>query len=409
MQLDAPMHQRLHTTKDYLEAAERSLLFVAPRPSVVMASGRGIRLTDTEGNEYLDFVGGWAVTCLGHSPEAIRKALVAQSELLVNASPSFLNKPMIELADLLAEVSGLQRVFLASTGAEANEGAIKLARKYGALCLNGAYEIVTTLKGFHGRTLATMSATGKEQWKSLFEPKTPGFIHVPWDNAEALERAVGERTCAVMLEPIQGEGGVNVPSPGYLERVREFCTRRRILLVLDEIQTGIGRTGKLFCFEHTGARPDIMTLAKGLGGGFPISAMLAREELNVFDAGDQGGTYCGQPLGAAVALSVLREVIDRDLPGAADRMGRYLASGLGRLVSSCGIRDIRGMGLLVAFDLPEPVGKEAVDACRNLGLLVNSPQPASLRLMPPLIVGRPEIDEAVQILERALLQVLRRA
>lgn len=408
MQLDAPTLQRQYTTNDYLEAADRSLLFVTSRPPVVMASGRGMRLTDTEGKEYLDFVGGWAATCLGHSPEAVRKALAAQSPLLVNASPSFLNKPMVELADLLARVSGLERVFLASTGAEANEGAIKLARKYGALRLNGAYEIVTTLKGFHGRTLTTMSATGKEQWKSLFEPKTPGFVHVPWNDFEALEGAVGERTCAVMLEPIQGEGGVNVPAPGYLERVREFCTKRGILLIFDEIQTGIGRTGKLFCFQHAGVRPDILTLAKGLGGGFPISAMLAREEFNIFDAGDQGGTYCGQPLGAAVALSVLREVIDRDLSSAADSMGRFLVSGLGRLVSSCGVRDIRGMGLLVAFGLPAPLGDETVDACRNLGLLVNSPQPATLRLMPPLIVGKQEIDEAVQILERALLHVLKR-
>jgi acetylornithine/N-succinyldiaminopimelate aminotransferase len=394
------------TTEDYLNIANQALLFVTSRPPVVMASGQGMYLLDTEGKRYLDFVGGWAVTCLGHSPEVIHRTLALQSQLLVNASPAFLNKPMIELAELLTRISGFERVFFASTGAEANEGAIKLARKYGAKHLTGAYEIVTTIKGFHGRTLATMSATGKEIWKTLFEPKIPGFIHVAWNDPQAIERVVTERTCAIMLEPVQGEGGVNAASPEYLKWLRSYCSEKKILLIYDEIQTGIGRTGKLFGFEHTNTRPDIMTLAKGLGGGFPVSAMLAREALNIFDPGDQGGTFCGQPLAMAVGLAVLREVMEKDLPGNADRMGRYLSERLEKLDACFGIRDIRGQGLLVAFDLPKPLGEQIVHACRELGLLVNSPQPSTLRLMPPLIVQREHIDAATDILEKALLKIL---
>ncbi len=396
----------LKTTKDYLSVANQALLFVTSRPPVVMASGQGMYLVDTEGKKYLDFVGGWAVTCLGHSPEVIHRALAVQSQMLVNASPAFLNKPMIELADLLTRISGFERVFFASTGAEANESAIKLARKYGEKQLNGAHEIVTAMGGFHGRTLATMSATGKEGWRTLFEPKIPGFIHVPWNDSRALERAVTERTCAIMLEPIQGEGGVNPALPRYLKRLRGYCTEKKILLIYDEIQTGIGRTGKLFCFEHTNTRPDIMTLAKGLGGGFPVSAMLAAENLNIFDPGDQGGTFCGQPLAMTVALAVLREVIEKDLSGNADRMGRYLSERLEKFVACFGIHHIRGQGLLVAFDLPKPLGEQVVQACRELGLLVNSPQPSTVRLMPPLIVERGHIDAAMDILGKALSKIL---
>jgi acetylornithine/N-succinyldiaminopimelate aminotransferase len=300
----------------------------------------------------------------------------------------------------------LERAFFASTGSEANEGAIKLARKYGAKHLNGAYEIITTIKGFHGRTLTTMSATGKEPWKALFEPKTPGFIHVPLNDCEALDKMASEKTCAVMLEPIQGEGGVNVASPEYLSWLRVYC-EKKILLIFDEIQTGIGRTGKLFGFEHTGIRPDIITLAKGLGGGFPVSAMLAREHLNIFDPGDQGGTFCGQPLAMAVALAVVHEVIEKDLAGNAYRMGQYLFKKLDELVPSTGIHSIRGQGLLVAFDLPRPSGTEIVDACREFSLLVNSPQPATVRLMPPLIVEKMHIDSAVSILKMALSKINR--
>jgi len=258
------------------------------------------------------------------------------------------------------------------------------------------------IKGFHGRTITTMSATGKEQWNTLFEPKTPGFIHVCGNDQEALERVVSEKTCAVMLEPVQGEGGVNIASTEYLNWLSDYCAKKKILLIFDEIQTGIGRTGKLFGFEHTGMRPDIITLAKGLGGGFPVSAMLAREQLNIFDPGDQGGTFCGQPLAMAVALAVVHEVIGKDLTGNADRMGQYLLKKLEELVPSTGIHSIRGQGLLAAFDLPEPLGTKIVDACRELGLLVNSPQPLTVRLMPPLIVEKKHIDAALSILEKAL-------
>jgi acetylornithine/N-succinyldiaminopimelate aminotransferase len=402
---EEPISLSLKTTKEYLKAAGRSLLFITKRPPIVMASGHGMYLVDTEDKEYLDFIGGWAVTCLGHSPKVIQKTLAAQASLLVNASPAFFNQPMIELAAFITRLSGLERVFFANTGSEANESAIKLARKYGSKYLNGAYEIITTIKGFHGRTLATMSASGKEQWKALFEPKLPGFVHVPLNDPEALEQAYSARTCAVMIEPIQGEGGVNVASSGYLKWLRDFCSAKNILLIYDEIQTGVGRTGKFFCFEHTDTRPDILTLAKGLGGGFPVSAMLAREHLNIFDPGDQGGTYCGQPLAMAVALAVLREITEKDLCGNAGRMGNYLIAKLEQIIPSSGIRNIRGQGLLIAFDLPKPLGEEFVSGCREAGLLINSPQPSTIRLMPPLILEKEHIDTAVKIMQKTFLNI----
>lgn len=277
-------------TKKLLEQAEKSILFTAVRPEVVMEKGEGMYLWDTDGKKYLDFIGGWAVNCLGHCPSVITDALNKQASLLINASPTFFNKPMIELAKLLTSISCFDRVFFTSTGAEANEGAIKLARKYGTKYLNGAFEIITTISSFHGRTLATMSATGKKHWQDLFGPRLPGFIHVPYNDIDAMSAAIGSNTCAIMIEPVQGEGGVNIASVAYISALRKLCDDKGILLIFDEIQTGIGRTGKMFAYEHYGIEPDIMTLAKGIGGGFPLSAMLAKEKLNIFDPGDQGGT-----------------------------------------------------------------------------------------------------------------------
>ena len=364
------------TGAEYLHSAGKNLLNVTVRPPVVMVRGEGMYLWDTGGKKYLDFIGGWAVTCLGHSPGVLADVLAKQAKLLVNASPSFLNPPMVEFAELLTEVSCFQKVFFASSGAEANEGAIKLARKYGSLMKNDAFEIVTTVNGFHGRTLATMSATGKPHWKTLFEPKVPGFVHVPYGDLSAMENAVNERTCAVMLEPVQGEGGVIAAETEYIRGLRKLCDERGVLLIFDEIQTGIGRTGTLFAYEQFGIEPDIMTLAKGLGGGFPVSALLAKERLDIFDPGDQGGTYCGQPLAMAAGLAVVKEVIDRELPRHAAELGKYLTTKLGTLSERFELSNIRGRGLLVAFDLPDDGGKRIVDSCLEKGLIVNSPKPA---------------------------------
>jgi acetylornithine/N-succinyldiaminopimelate aminotransferase len=397
---------QLNSTQELLAAAKKSILFTTTRPDIVMEKGQGLFLWDTEGKEYLDFVGGWAVTSLGHSPAAIAQALDKQSRVLVNASPSFLNKPMIEYAKMLTDYSCLDRVFFASSGAEANEGAIKLARKYGSTRLGGAYEIITTINSFHGRTLATMSATGKQKWKPLFEPKVPGFIHVPLNDFAALQAAVTDKTCAIMLEPVQGEGGVFELEQDYIRKVRALCTEKKILLIFDEVQTGLARTGKLFAYEHYGVEPDVMTLAKGIGGGFPLAALLAKEQFNVFEIGDQGGTYSGQPLAMAVGLAVMNEVLEKKLADNAAKQGEYLQQQLRQIASRFGLTNIRGRGLLIAFDLPTDKGSEVVGACLEKGLLLNSPQPSMIRLMPPLIVTAEDTDAMMAILSSALADVL---
>jgi acetylornithine/N-succinyldiaminopimelate aminotransferase len=394
------------STKELLSEGERSILFTTARPDVIMERGNGMFLWDTTGKQYLDFIGGWAVTCLGHCPPVITKALEQQSRELVNASPSFYNKPMIHFAKLLTESSCFDRVFFGSSGAEVNEGAIKLARKYGSLYRNGAYEIITTINSFHGRTLATMSATGKKKWESLFEPKVSGFKHVPLNDIDALTKAINPNTCAIMLEPIQGEGGVFEVEENYIKTVRNICEDQGILLIFDEVQTGIGRTGTLFAYEHYGIEPDIMTLAKGIGGGFPLAALLAKEKFNIFEAGDQGGTYSGQPLAMAVGMAVVKEVIVKDLATNAQVQGNYILKKLNKLKAEFNLKDIRGRGLLIAFDLPTAKGSETATECFKGGLIINSPQPSTIRLMPPLIVSATEIDDMLQILSTVLKRVL---
>ena len=396
----------LSDTRELLAEAKRSILFTTVRPEVVMEKGEGLYLWDTDGKKYLDFVGGWAVTSLGHSPAVIAKALARQSKVLVNASPSFLNIPMIEYARLLVNHSCFDRVFFASSGAEANEGAIKLARKYGSLYRQGAIEIITTVNSFHGRTLATMSATGKKKWENLFEPKVPGFIHVPLNDFAALKAAVNSRTCAVMLEPIQGEGGVFEVDSDYIQQLRQLCDEQGILLIFDEVQTGLARTGKLFAYQHYGVEPDVMTLAKGIGGGFPLAALLVKERFNIFEAGDQGGTYSGQPLAMAVGLAVMQEVLEKNLVDNAAMQGEYIQKKLREIAARFRLTNIRGKGLLLAFDLPTEQGAEVVAACLRQGLLVNSPQPATIRLMPALIVDTAEIDAMTEILANVLQEVL---
>lgn len=379
-----------------------SVMNITPRPPVVFISGRGSWLRDSAGRDYLDFVQGWAVNTLGHAPRLIGEALAEQAQRLINCSPAFYNDQMIQLSDLLAQHSGLQRVFLANSGAEANEGAIKLARKWGAKYKSGAYEIITMDHGFHGRTLATMSASGKSQWEQLYEPKVAGFTKVALNDIAAVEAAISPRTVAVMLEPIQGEAGVYEATDGFLQDLRQLTRDKGMLLILDEIQTGIGRTGRMFGCEHAGIAPDIMTLAKGLGGGVPLAALLAHRDVACFDPGDQGGTFCGNPIMSAVGCAVVREVTKPGFLTAVIQAGAHLAARLTALSQRYGCGELRGKGLLRGLDLGRDNAGDIAARALNDGLLVNAPRPDTLRFMPALNVSLSEIDRMAEILDGVL-------
>jgi acetylornithine/N-succinyldiaminopimelate aminotransferase len=383
-----------------------AIMDITPRPPTVFVAGRGSWLTDSEGNAYLDFIQGWAVNCLGHSPRPIIEALARQAERLINCSPAFYNDQMLHLANLLTRHSGLHQVFLANSGAEANEGAIKLARRWGEKYRDGAYEIITMDHGFHGRTLATMSASGKEQWEQLYEPKVSGFIKVPLNDLASVKAAITPRTVAVMLEPIQGEAGVFEATIPYMRDLRTLTRDRGLLFILDEIQTGIGRTGRLFGFEHAGTTPDIMTLAKGLGGGVPLAALVAHRDVCCFEYGDQGGTFCGNPLMAAAGCAVIEEVTK---PGFLERVtqaGDYLTDHLQALSRKHGCGEVRGRGLLLALDLKRDIAPRVVDLARARGLLINAPRPDSLRFMPALTVTNEEIGQMIDILDSVLAEAM---
>lgn len=381
-----------------------SLMEITPRPDIVFVSGEGSWLTDEAGKTYLDFVQGWAVNCLGHSPQPLVNAISEQASRLISPSPAFYNRPMIDLADVLTSASGFDEVFFTNSGAEANEGAIKLARKWGALHRDGAYEIITTIGGFHGRTLATMSASGKPGWDQLYEPKVPGFPKVDLGDLDAVEAAIGDETVAVMLEPIQGESGVFPADESFMRSLRSLTEDRGILLIVDEIQTGIGRTGSLFAFQHAGIQPDIMTLGKGLGGGVPIAALLATAEVSCFEYGDQGGTFNGNPLVTAAGLAVMGEVTSAGFLDGVVARGEYLTQRLTELSETHGFGDVRGRGLLIALDLGQPIGPGLVAAALEQGLLINSPRPDSLRFMPALNVTDEEIDQMLAILDSVIAQ-----
>jgi len=383
-----------------------SLMFITNRPDITFVRGEGSWLFDTTGRRYLDFIQGWAVNSLGHSPAIIRNALNAQAERVINVSPAYYNEPMCRLAELLTGVSGLDRVFFTNSGAEANEGAIKLARKWGSVKRDRAYEIVVFERAFHGRTLATMSASGKPQFMDLFEPKVPGFVRVPINDISAVRRNVGSNTAAVMLEPIQGEAGVIPFSLEFLRDLRKLSEDAGVLLILDEIQTGIGRTGRMFCYEHAGIHPDIVTVGKGIGGGVPLAAMLAREAVCVFEAGDQGGTFNGNPLMTAVGCAVVEEIARPEFLANVRRNGEYLTSQLMMLSGELGLGEVYGRGLLLALDLQQEVGTKIVDTALANGLLINSPRPNALRFMPALNVTQPEIDEMIRILRQSLVATL---
>ena len=387
----------------YHAASTDSLMFITKRPDLVFERGEGSWLFDHQGKPYLDFIQGWAVNCLGHCPPEIVDALAAQGRQLINPSPAFYNGPMVELASLLTANSVFDRVFFANSGAEANEGAIKLARKWGKLHKGGAYEIITFDHAFHGRTLATMSASGKPGWDTLYAPQVPGFPKADLNDIASVEALIGEKTVAVMLEPVQGEAGVIPADSAFLKALRELTQSRGLLLIVDEVQTGMGRTGKLFAYEHAGITPDIMTLGKGIGGGVPLSALLARENVCCFEPGDQGGTYNGNPLMCAVGVAVIQRLLAPGFLAEVEARGRYLSARLQELCAKHGLPGERGVGLLRALILADERSAAIVQAAQEKGLLLNGPRPELLRFMPALTVSEAEIDQMIGMLDGLLL------
>ncbi len=389
----------------YHAANTDSLMYITNRPDIVFERGEGSWLVDHQGRRYLDFIQGWAVNCLGHCPPEITAALTEQAAKLLNPSPAFYNGPMVELAGLLTDNSCFDRVFFANTGAEANEGAIKLARKWGRLNRDGAFEIITFDHSFHGRTLATMSASGKAGWDTLYAPQVPGFPKADYNDIASVEALIGPKTVAVMLEPVQGEGGVIPADVEFLKALRELTRARGILLIVDEVQSGMGRTGKLFAYQHAGIEPDIMTLGKGIGGGVPLAALLAREEICCFVAGDQGGTYNGNPLMTAVGVAVIKRLLAPGFLVEVEARGQYLAKRLLELTAKHGLKGERGSGLLRALILDDERGPQIVAdalAMQPTGLLLNAPRPNLLRFMPALNVSETEIDQMIDMLDGLL-------
>lgn len=383
--------------------ANKYLMNTYNRSHIVLRKGRGMKVWGADGKEYLDFVGGVAVNCLGHCHPKVVIAIQKQAQRLMHVSNLFHIEPQIKLAKLLVEHSFADKAFFCNSGTEAVEAAIKLARKYAKdHTTPDRYEIITAQGSFHGRTFAALSATGQEKMHKGFEPLLPGFKHVPFNDIDALKNAVTKHTCAVMLEPIQGEGGVRVPDETYLKQVRQLCDERGLLLILDEVQTGMGRTGKLFAYEHFGIEPDIICLAKGLGGGVAIGAMLAKDKVAAsFQHGSHGSTFGGNPLATAAAAATVEALLeDGFLMDHCRRMGEYLMAGLGKLKKDFPslIVEIRGSGLLIGMEMTK-TGASIVDMCAEKGVLINCTSGNVLRFMPPLIVAEKEIDTLMDVLE----------
>ncbi len=374
------------------------------RLPIALVKGKGCRVWDAEGKSYLDFVAGLAVNSLGHCHPKVVNAIREQAGALMHCSNLYWIEPQVTLAKLLTQHSCFNKVFFANSGAEANEGAIKLARKYSKMKFGEERcEIITMTRSFHGRTLATLTATGQEKYQQGFAPLPAGFRYAPFNDLEALEQMITEKTCAIMLEPVQGEGGVNVAERDYLTGIKNLCLDRNLLLIFDEVQCGMGRTGHLFAYEHFGVEPDIMTLAKALAGGFPIGALLAKDEVaSAFVPGDHGSTFGGNPLACAAGIAALTTIIDEALPERAEATGAYFRSRLQDLAGKFDfIKDVRGLGLMIGVDL-DIDAKQVADKCLKNGLLINCIGSNTLRFLPPLTVTTAEVDEAVDILTKVL-------
>ena len=393
----------------WIEKSDRCIMKTYGRYPIVPVRGEGCRLWDADGKEYLDFLAGVAVNNLGHCHPRVVKAIQEQAATLIHCSNYYQIPQQIELAELLCSHSFADRAFFCNSGAEANEAAIKLARKHSRDTTGKPerYGIITAAESFHGRTMATVSATGQEKVQRFFDPLLHGFTHVPFDDIDAMAAAINYNTCAVMLEPIQGEGGVNIPDATYLQQVRELCDRHNLLLILDEVQVGMGRTGKLFAHEHFGITPDIMTLAKALAGGAPIGTMLAREEIaRAFVPGTHGSTFGGNPLVCAAALATVRTILEEGILNRTEEMGEYLLGELEGVAAKFPklVKNVRGIGLMVGMGLQIP-GGDIVKKGHELGLLLNVTHDTVLRFVPPLTVSKAEVDAMIAILESIFAEV----
>ena len=396
------------TTQQYKDLEAKYYMQVVRRMSPVLVRGEGSRVFDNDGNSYLDFTAGWAVLNMGHSHPAVTAAISEQAGKIMQMSNLFYTTPQLPLAQFIVENSDVDRVFFCNSGAEANEGACKLARKYGRIHLNGAYEIITALDSFHGRTQAMMAATGQPHYQDNWRPLMPGFVNVPYNDFDAIADAYVEgKTCAVLLEPVQGEGGVNMPDPGYLNRVQDFCKEKNILFMLDEVQTGMGRLGTVFGYQRfEGVEPDVMTLGKAVGSGAPLGAFTCKESCAVLEPGDHGSTFGGNALTTAAGAAGAKALLDEDGPGQAMRNGEYLMGKLNAMREQHPvITEVRGMGMLVGVEMNAEISAALVAECLDNGLLLNAVRPNMLRFMPPLNASRDEIDEALQIVSRALDRV----
>jgi len=429
---------------------------VVRRRPLVLVRGEGTKVFDDQGREFLDFTAGWAVLNLGHAHPAVTAAIRDQAGQIMQMSNLYYTTPQLKLAQILIDHSCFDRIFFANSGAEANEGASKLARKYGKQRLNGAHEIITTFNSFHGRTQAMMAATGQPHYQENWKPLMPGFVNVEYNNIDAIKRATTDKTCAVLVEPVQGEGGVNVPAPDYLKKVQAWCKEKKLLFMVDddikrattdktcavlvepvqgeggvnvpapdylkkvqawckekkllfmvdEVQTGMGRLGTLFGYQQFGVEPDVMTLAKALGAGAPLGAFLCKQEFSVLEPGDHGSTFGGNALTTAAGWAAAKVMVDENIPAKAARTGVYFMGKLAALKEKHSfVRDVRGMGLLIGFELADNRSAALMQECEKNGLLVNSVRPNTIRFMPPLTVSNAEIDRAVEIFDRALSTV----
>ncbi|HET9476879.1 MAG TPA: aspartate aminotransferase family protein [Dehalococcoidia bacterium] len=394
------------TEEEIVELEEKHFLPVSKRQRVTLVRGEGTYVWDMHGKKYLDFVAGIAAVSLGHCHPEVVKAIERQSIELMHTSNYYYTLPQVKLAKLLCEGSGLDKVFFCNSGAEAVEGCIKVARKWGKEKRDGAFEIIVAEGAFHGRTMATVTAAGTEKYREPFAPLLPGIVRVPFNDLEAIKKATTGKTAAVLLEPIQGEGGVNVPDDDYLPGLRKWCDEAGILLMLDEVQTGVGRTGKLFAYQYYGIEPDCLAVAKALGGGFPIGAFLAKDHCAVLGPGEHGTTFGGNALACEVGYAVLKYMLDHDIPGQAAKRGEYVERKLHTLADKHPmVTEIRGRGLIWAIELDRAIAEEARDLCGEAGLLINNVKPTALRIIPPLTVTEDEIDSAVAIVDRVLGQL----